>query len=230
MRLAIYLSSFLLCFVVSSTKAVEYLVTDTTGNVINTSNALNLGDNPLPKTIQLWMSYTDAERNLANPAGGLYMGSAIFTPNNAQVANIFPPDGSAFTNPSSQWNPFTVLFNSLTNPTATRVQFNRGSTPSQTGIQLPATSGGTGRVLLLEALISPGANINPTGTTFVVNPFASSPFRYGSPSTSFTDFVQPTTYSFTVVPEPTTYVLGAVASGMLGGVGYYRRKKLAKKA
>jgi hypothetical protein len=230
MRLATYLSSLLLFFVVTSTQAVEYLVTDTNGNVINTSNALNLGDNPVPKTIQLWMSYTDAERNLANPAGGLYMGSAIFTPDNAQVANIIPPDGSAFTNPSSQWNPFTVQFNHASNPTSVRVQFNRGSTPGQTGLQLPATSGGTGRVLLLEALISPRANINPTGTTFAINPFGSSPFRYGSPSTSFTDFAQPTTYSFTVVPEPTTYILGVVATGMLGGVGYYRRKKVAKKA
>jgi len=230
-----FLSALIFLVATSYASAVEYLVTDTSGNTIDTTNALDLGQAPVAKTIQVWLTYTDAERNLANPAGGLFSGGARLTPANAQVANIFPGPSTPYTNPGSQWNPFNTQFNSLTVPTVSQITFSRGSTntdPTQSvGIQLPATTSGVGKLLLFEALISPGATINPSGTNFTMIPVSTAPFRYGTAATSLTAFaVQPNGagYTFTVVPEPTTYALGAVATAMLGGVGYFRRKKVAK--
>ncbi|MFM7591969.1 MAG: hypothetical protein ACKO85_09270, partial [Isosphaeraceae bacterium] len=111
-----FLVSSLLLTYLSSTSAVEYLVTDVGGNVIDNSNPLNLGNDPSPKTIRLWMTYNDTERTATNAnGGGLMGGGARFTSNNALVAAIIEPKESAVTNPGNQWvNPLTVQFNSST--------------------------------------------------------------------------------------------------------------------
>jgi len=227
MRFNSILLSCLLLIAFSSTDAVEFLVTDTNGNTLNTTNKLDLGSSsPSPKTIQLWLTYTDAERTTTNNGGGLFQGAVIATPANAQVANFLPPGTSAVTNPGGQWNPISIQFNSLTTPTILGVSFSRGS---QAGIVLPPTSGGTGKVLLLEYLVSPGPQISSTGTDIVFNVNNSyGLFGYGTSTASIIYNPQPQAYTISVVPEPTTYALGAVATAMLGGVGFYRRKKAVK--
>jgi len=227
--------------VVTTTSAVEYLVTDTSGNVIDNSNPLNLGNNPSPKTIRLWMTYNDTERTATNAnGGGLMGGGARFTSNDSMVAAIVGPGSSAVTNPVNQWvNPLTIQFNSSNPnpPSIMQASFTRGT---QSGLVLDPTVSGIGKILLLEVLITPGPTINPSGTQFTIVSPSGAPMSYGSSSQQYyygaipplgqSIGTQPANYTFTVVPEPTTYVLGAVASGMLGGVGYYRRKKVAKKA
>jgi len=218
---------------VSSASAVEYLITDTSGNALNTTtNVLNLGDNPTPKTIQIWLTYNDTERTVANTNGGLYSGGARITPANTAIAVPSAP----FTNPSNQWNPFNPQPNIPSNPTIYQVTFSRGaSNPDPTlsvGIQLPATVNGVGKFLLFEATVTAGSNVNPIGTNFTIASVATAPFRYGTanlaPSGPIAFSLQPQNYVFMVVPEPTTYALGAVATAMLGGVGFYRRKKSVK--
>jgi len=218
---------------VSSANAVEYLITDTNGNALNsTTNKLDLS-NSTSKVIQVWLTYNDADRNLANPAGGLFSGGARITPSDSNQPTQVAVPAAPFTNPSNQWNPFNPQPNSPTNPTVYQVTFSRGGTnPDPTlsvGIQLPATVSGAGKFLLFEATITAGANLNATGSTFTVAPVSTAPFRYGTGSTSLVAFtLQPQAYTFMVVPEPTTYALGAVATAMLGGVGFYRRKKAVK--
>lgn len=210
---------------VSSLNAVELLVTDSNGNALNTTtNKLDLGFNPTPKTISLWMTYNSSEQATANAAGGLFSGGVILSSSNPTVAMIFPPGSNSVINPNNQWNPIQIDWDQPSNFSAVQTTFSRGT---QLGLQLDNTN----KILLMQYVISPGSTINPAGTDFVLTvPFTYAAFQYGSSSLQ-TDFnPQPSNYTFTVVPEPTTYVLGAVASGMLGGVGYYRRKKVAKKA
>ena len=225
------LTYLLLVFSASRLSAVELLITDSSGNALNTTtNKLNLGDSPTPKVIQLWLTYDDTERTTVNNAGGLYSGGGILTPSDAQVANVFPGPSAPVTNPGNKWNTVTTNFNSQTNPSILGATFTQGA--GQSGLTLPPTVAGSGRFLLLEYLVSPGANINPNGTNFIYTVNTNyAVYSYGTASsiTPFNPQPSPSGYTFTVVPEPTTYVLGAVASGMLGGVGYYRRKKSVKK-
>ena len=224
---------FLCLLLVLSTSylsAVEVIFTDTNGNPLNTTtNKLDLGYSPTAKTVQLWLTYNDTERTTINNAGGLYAGGGILTPQFANIANVFPGPSAPVTNPGNKWSTITTNFNSQSNPTILGATFTQGA--GQSGLALPPTVSGSGRFLLLEYLISPGANISSSGTDFTYQINTNyAVYSYGT-SSGVTPFnPQPNGYTFTVVPEPTTYVLGAVASGMLGGVGYYRRKKLAKKA
>ncbi|MFM7317332.1 MAG: hypothetical protein ACKO5E_10325, partial [bacterium] len=176
-----FLVSSLLLTYLSSTSAVEYLVTDVGGNVIDNSNPLTLGNDPSPKTIRLWMTYNDTERTATNAnGGGLMGGGARFTSNNSLVAAIIGPNTSAVSNPGNQWvNPLTVQFNSSTPnpPSIMQASFTRGT---QSGLVLDPTVGGTGRILLLEVLITPGPNINPTGTQFTIVSPSGAPLSYGS--------------------------------------------------
>jgi hypothetical protein len=103
------------------------------------------------------------------------------------------------------------------------VTFNTNQNP---GIQLPNT-----QFLLFTAVISPGSSINPSGTNVRVSNPSSGTFKYGIPTNPISISgtpPAPSNYDFLVVPEPTTYALGAVATAMLGGVGFYRRKKAVK--
>jgi hypothetical protein len=212
----------LLVLSVTSTQAVEILVTDMSGNSLNTTtNKLDLGNSPTPKTVKLWMTYSSAEATTANTAGGLFSGGVIITPANSSIATIIPPQSSAFTNPNNQWESISSIFNGSTN---VGVSFTQGT--SKTGLTLNSSGG---QILLLEVLISPGPSMSPTGTnfSFTANP-SYAVFSYGT-QTNIQGFnPQPTSFVFTVVPEPTTYALGAVATAMLGGVGFYRRKKAVK--
>jgi len=217
---------------------VEYLVTDTSGNVVNNLTPLDLGSNPQAKTIQLWLTYNDTERTAANAnGGGLMGGAARFTSANSYAAAILPPAASAVTNPGNKWSDVVVQFNTPTAPQPSNIMqasFTRGSSA---GLVLDPTVSGVGRILLLELLITPGSQISTAGTQFTIVSPSNAPFNYGS-STDLKYFgpppvgsgvgTQPINYTFTVVPEPTTYALGAVATAMLGGVGFYRRKKAVK--
>jgi len=212
--------------VTSVTEAVEFLITDQNGIALNdTTNKLNLGDSASPKTVKLWLTYNTTELNAANMSGGLFSGGARFTPQNSQVATVARGAGQVV-NPSSQWNPFTVTYlpiSPTSYPTAMQVEFSRLN--GQSGLTLPATM----QFLLAEIVISPGPSMNSTGTQFtVVVPLSQAPIIYGTAGSQQVFGTQPLNYTFTVVPEPTTIALGAVATAMLGGVGFYRRKKAVK--
>ena len=216
--------TFLIPFIaLGSSKAVELLVTDSNGTVLNTTTSkLDLGYSPTPKTISLWLTYNTTEQLAANQSGGFFSGGVVLTSSVPTAAMIFPPSSSSIINPNNQWNPLQIDWDQPSNFSAVQTTFSRGT---QAGLQLD----GFGRILLMQYVISPGTTINSTGTDFNLSvPVEYASFQYGSASgqTNFTK--QPDDYNFTVVPEPTTYVLGTVASGMLAGVGYYRRKKVAK--
>ena len=219
----IFIALILSCISIGNAKAVELLITDSNGNALNTTtNKLDLGFNPTPKTISVWLTYSSAEQSAANNNGGLWRGGFIATPNNADIANIFPPSSSSIINPNNQWGAPSYQWDSDTDPRALFVQVSRAA--GQVGLQLDNSL----RFLVVQLVVSPGKSINSSGTDFIFNVPPEATFAYNGGATAFVP--QPQAYSFTVVPEPTTYVLGVVASGMLGGVGYYRRKKLVKKA
>lgn len=198
--------------------AVEFLVTDSNGVTIgNTSSDwLDLGHNPTPKTIQLWLTFNASEQATANAAGGLMGGGARITPSNASVANIFPPGSSSVINPNSQWKALQILFNSLTNPTAIQTSFSRGQ---DSGLFL----GNDMKILLMEYVISPGATINSTGTQFSVVVPTSALFKYGTSGSQTVFSTQPSNFTFTVVPEPSTYVFCSLATFTLFGLGFRKR-------
>ena len=233
MRIAQPILAFLMVLAIApSANALEFLITDSNNNPLTSAagaNPLNLGDNPVQQTIKVWVTYNSTDQSTYNNAGGLLGGTVLMSFSNVRNplespvgAFIFGPYGTNpgfITNSNSQ---FTPGFTTAANSSQVQVTFNTGTNP---GIQLPSN-----QFLLFTAVIAPGATINSQGTNVVVNNPSSGLFRYGSPSAPVSISPSPSPYNFTVVPEPATYVLGAVASGMLGGVGYYRRKKVAKKA
>lgn len=215
------LAAILFAFSISQTlvvcHAVEYLVTDSNGVTVGNSPSdwLDLGHNPTPKTIQLWLTYSGSEQTAANNAGGLMAGGARITPSNASVANIFPPGSSSVINPNNQWNPLQIQFNSLTVPTAVQTTFSRGT---NSGLTL----GNDMKILLLEFVISPGATINASGTVFSVVVPSTAKFSYGTAFSQTNFTVQPSNLTFTVVPEPSTYVFCSLATFALVGIGLKR--------
>jgi hypothetical protein len=58
----------------STVSGLEYIVTNTVGGyntpLNTTTNKLDLGDNPVAKTIYLYIKYSQAEANLVNDTGG----------------------------------------------------------------------------------------------------------------------------------------------------------------
>lgn len=210
--------------VVGNVNAVELLVTDSNGNTLNTTtNKLDLGFTPTPKTISVWLTYNSTEQSTANTAGGLFSGGLSVSSYTPTAAMIFPPASSSVINPNNQWNPTQIFWDQPSNFSTVVATFSRGQ---QSGLLMDNSM----RILLLQFVVSPGSTINSTGSVFNVSvPLAYADFQYGSASGQLSFTNQPIDYQFTVVPEPTTYALGLVASGVLGGVGYYRRKKSVKK-
>lgn len=216
------LLSLLLLLNCNSLLGVEYLVTDTNGTQLggSTSNQLDLGHNPVPQTIQVWMTYSAAEQTTANTAGGLFAGGVLLNYANPRIA-LTPLGTSSFTNPNSIWAVSQSLWVAGSTGTANYPQyyqttFNRGQNQG-------LTLDGTLKILVAEFVVSPGDAINPSGTTVSLTVPGSAKFKYGTPSLTTQFAVQPSLYSFTVVPEPSTYVFASLATGVLSFLGYRRR-------
>jgi hypothetical protein len=202
--------------------SIEFLVTDTNGTQLggSTSNQLDLGHSPVPKTIQVWMTYSSAEQSTANAAGGLFSGGALLDYNNPRIA-LTPLGSGSFTNPNNIWTVSQTLWAAGTNgtdnyPQYYQASFNRSLNP---GISLD----GTLKILVAEFVVSPGDAINAAGTLVSLTVPGSANFKYGSASGQTAFAIQPSLYTFTVVPEPSTYVFCSLATFALVGIGLKRR-------
>jgi hypothetical protein len=223
MKSNVFLLLSLLVFLnCNSLFGVEYLVTDTNGTQLggSTSNQLDLGHNPVPQTIQVWMTYSAAEQTTANSAGGLFSGGVLLNYANPRIA-LTPLGAGSFTNPNSIWSLQQTLWAAGSTGTANYPQYYQASFNRGTNSGL--TLDGTLKILVAEFVVSPGDAINSTGTTVSLTVPGTALFKYGSSSSNTAFSTQPSTYNFTVVPEPSTYVFVSLATGVLSFMGYRRR-------
>lgn len=226
----------------SKSKGLEYVVTDTLGGYNNplntTTNKLNFGDNPVPKTVYIYLKYSDTEANTINDVAGsgtartpgLYSGSFQigFTASTAayvrQSSDITTgPSGSSLT-----WNTFTPsLPPSVSNARATMTQGVGGQ-------GLPISNPGVGNFgyqLVGQVLISNGA-IDYNGATVTVSYVSTS--RWASVNKNGTAaFItaQPANFTFTVVPEASSIAMGVIGATTIFATAFHRHSKqrLARK-
>lgn len=217
--------------------ALEYVVTDTVGGYNNplntTTNKLNLGDNPVAKTVYVYIKYSQAEADTINgvtgPTGsttpGLYGGSFQFTFGTAnQVAVKTSSDitrGPAGT--TLNWDTFTPNVPPTTG--TPRAVFNQGISAPVLTVTDPGV-GNFGYYVIGQVLISPGTALTSAGSTVTTSRVTGASWSYiqrdGSPGT----FAAPTTFAFTVVPEASTVSMGVLSVASILGSALQRRRKL----
>lgn len=205
--------------------ALEYVVTDTLGGYNNplntTTNKLNLGDNPVAKTVYVYIKYSQAEANIINdvngtgtlnPNPGLYGGSMQMTFSAPTIAGVKlssditrGPNGTTL-----NWDTFTP-----TVPPASaspRVSFNQGLTAPYLSVTDPG-AGNFGYYVISQVVISPGTSINSSGTNVQVSknlPTGAS-WTAVDKENNIIQLGAPTVFNFTVVPEASTWAMGVVS-------------------
>lgn len=221
----------------TSSHALEYVVTDTIGGYNNplntTTNKLNLGDNPVPKTVYVYIKYTQTEADTINgvtgPSGtttpGLYGGSFQFAFGTAnQVAVKTTSDitrGPAGT--TLNWDTFTP---NVPPTTATpRAVFNQGLTAPALAVADPGV-GNFGYYVIGQVLISPGTALTSAGSTVTTSRVTGASWSYIQKDGSSGTFAAPTTFAFTVVPEASTISMGMISAASIVGTALQRRRKL----
>ncbi len=218
----------LLSGITSRVTALEYIVTSSVGGyntpLNNTTNKLDLGDNPVAKTVYVYMKYSQAEALQINvPNGGLQGGSFKLTFGSATVAGV--NSALDITRGPSNTLAWTV-FTPTVAPTTTTPQaiFNQGLAGTLLNVIDPG-AGNFGYYIIGQVLISPGSTINPTGTTVTVAKVGGASWSYfdtsGNPQVLA---VSPSTFQFTVVPEASTIAMGLVSVVSLVSTGLYRRR------
>lgn len=236
-RVRILLMVGLLVTSASKSRGLEYVVTDTLGGynspLNTTTNKLNFGDNPVPKTVYVYLKYSDTEANTINDVAGsgtartagLFSGSfqmaftaasAAYVKQNSDITA--GPAGS-----SLSWNTFnTSLPPSAANARATMTQ---GVGGQGLPISYPGV-GNFGYQLVGEVLISNGA-IDSTGATVTVSYVSTS--RWASVNKNGTAaFIatQPANFTFTVVPEASSVAMGLIGAVSIVGTTIHRRVRL----
>lgn len=220
----------------SKVSGLEYIVTNTVGGyntpLNTTTNKLDLGDNPVAKTIYVYIKYSQAEANLVNDTGGtgsfaagLYGGSFKLTFATTTVAGV--NSSSDITRGSSNtlnWASFTPNISPAT--TTPQSIFNQGAVAPLLTMADPGV-GNFGYYIIGQVLISPGSTINPTGTVVTVGKVSGANWAYFDTNNNLATLtLTPSTFQFTVVPEPSTIAMGLISGISLVATGFYRRRQL----
>ena len=224
----------LLSACLAQVEALEFVVTDTVGGyntpLNTTTNKLNLGDNPVPKTVYVYIKYSQAEANTINDTAGtgsttpgLYGGSFQFAYGTANIVAV-KTSGDITRGPAGStlnWDTFTP---NVPPTTATvRATFNQGLTAPALVVADPG-AGNFGYYVIGQVLISP-ATINPTGSTITVSRLAGASWQSINKAGGAVALGVPTTFTFTVVPEPSSIALSIFSAFALAGTAIQRRKR-----
>ena len=223
--------AFLSCRNASS---LEYVVTDDAGTILGGSSILNLGDQPIPKNVLVYLKYTTAEANIINGVGtigsspaGFYSGSYQFAILNTARATV-AATGDMTTAYSWQQTSKTVPTSLPTSSNAI-VSFVQNANTARLDVTPVVSPASTGMLLLGQVLISPGSAVNPIGTTFTLSQSSGGDWISTDKTGAFdnpTFWNAPTLISFTVVPEPSTIAMGLISGISLVATGFYRRRQV----
>ena len=223
--------AFLSC---GNASSLEYVVTDDVGTVLGGSSILNLGDQPIPKNVLIYLKYTAAEADIINGVGtvgsspaGFWSGSyqlAIGNTARATVATV----GDMTT--SFSWAKIDkTVPTSLPTSSNAITMFAQNAHTARAGVTPVVNPATTGMLLLGQVLISPGSAVNPLGTTFTLSQSTGGDWISTDKTSTFdapTFWNAPTVVAFTVVPEPTTIAMGLISGISLLATGFYRRRQV----
>ena len=214
----------------SRANALEYIITDAQG-VSLSGGILDLGDNPTPKNVLIYLRYTTAEAAIINDTAGsgstqspgLYSGSYQLDFANSVRATV--ASTSDITRGTGQTLNWSVYSTSLS-PTP-RASFNQG-TGSDPALLVPSVVAPAlyNQILLGQVTISPGSAVNPAGTLVTLGVASSGDFISFKKDGDFVLWADPTALTFTVVPEPSTIAMGLISGISLVATGFYRRRQV----
>ena len=232
------LVALLLSISSSTANALEYYVTDVQGNSL-AGGTLDLGQNPISKTVYVYLKYTQAEANTINGVGtsgpnqaGLFSGSFQLNFANSGIALVNTSSniaqGTYLTGLSSlQWTPSLQIPSSGVQNA--KALFTATSSPNpRYAVPNPISPATDGYIQIGQVVISPGATVNPSGTLVTLGmPSGGTWISSNTNSTSRnTIWATPTALTFTVVPEPSTIAMGLISGISLVATGFYRRRQV----
>lgn len=225
----------LLALTTSDLRALEYVVTDTIGGYNNplntTTNRLNLGDNPVAKTVYVYIKYSQAEADTINDitgtgstTPGLVSGSFQFAFGTANMVAVKTasditrgPSGTTL-----NWDSFTPNVPPVTG--SVRATFSQGLLAPALGVSDPG-AGNFGYYVIGQVLISPGTALTSAGTTVTTSRLIGASWNYQKKDGSGGTFAAPTTFQFTVVPEPSSVAMSLLSFSAVVCTTVHRRRK-----
>jgi hypothetical protein len=215
-------------FLSSSANALEYIITDAQG-VSLSGGTLDLGDNPTPKNVLIYLRYTAAEAAIINDTAGsglttpgLYSGSyQLDFANSARATVASTSDITRGTGQTLNWG----VYSTSLSPTP-RASFNQGITDPALVVPSVVAPALYNQILLGQVTISPGTAVNPLGTLVTLGVASPGDFISFQKDGNFVFWADPTALTFTVVPEPSTIAMGLISGISLVATGFYRRRQL----
>jgi hypothetical protein len=213
----------------SRANALEYIITDAQG-VSLSGGILDLGDNPTPKNVLIYLRYTTAEAAIINDTAGsglttpgLYSGSyQLDFANSARATVASSSDITRGTGQTLNWS----VYSTSLSPTP-RASFNQG-TGSDPALPVPSVVAPAlyNQILLGQVTISPGSAVNPAGTLVTLGVASPGDFISFKKDGDIVFWTDPTALTFTVVPEPSTIAMGLISGISLMATGFYRRRQV----
>jgi hypothetical protein len=213
----------------SRAKALEYIITDAQG-VSLSGGILDLGDNPTPKNVLIYLRYTTAEAAIINDTAGsgsttpgFFSGSYQLAFTNSAIATVASESGiTRGTGQTLNW----VNYSNKALPTP-RASFNQGTGTDPAlpvpGVVSPALYN---QILLGQVTISPGSAVNPSGTLVTLGIVSTQDFISFRKNGDIEIWTDPSSLTFTVVPEPSTIAMGLISGISLVATGFYRRRQV----
>ena len=213
----------------SRANALEYIITDAQG-VSLSGGILDLGDNPTPKNVLIYLRYTTAEAAIINDTAGsgstqspgLYSGSyQLDFANSARATVALASDITRGTGQTLNWS----VYSTSLSPTP-RASFNQGISDPALVVPSVVSPALYNQILLGQVTISPGSAVNPAGTLVTLGVASPGDFISFQKDGNFVFWTDPTALTFTVVPEPSTIAMGLISGISLLATGFYRRRQV----
>jgi hypothetical protein len=212
----------------SRANALEYIITDAQG-VSLSGGILDLGDNPTPKNVLIYLRYTSVEAAIINDTAGsgsttpgLYSGSyQLDFANSARATVALASDITRGTGQTLNWS----VYSTSLSPTP-RASFNQGISDPALVVPSVVSPALYNQILLGQVTISPGSAVNPAGTLVTLGVASPGDFISFQKDGNFVFWNDPTALTFTVVPEPSTIAMGLISGISLVATGFYRRRQV----
>lgn len=212
----------------SSANALEYIITDAQG-VSLSGGILDLGDNPTPKNVLIYLRYTSVEAAIINDTAGsgsttpgLYSGSyQLDFANSARATVALASDITRGTGQTLNWS----VYSTSLSPTP-RASFNQGISDPALVVPSVVSPALYNQILLGQVTISPGSAVNPAGTLVTLGVASPGDFISFQKDGNFVFWTDPTAITFTVVPEPSTIAMGLISGISMVATGFYRRRQV----
>jgi hypothetical protein len=212
----------------SRANALEYIITDAQG-VSLSGGILDLGDNPTPKNVLIYLRYTSVEAAIINDTAGsgsttpgLYSGSyQLDFANSARATVALASDITRGTGQTLNWS----VYSTSLSPTP-RASFNQGISDPALVVPSVVSPALYNQILLGQVTISPGSAVNPAGTLVTLGVASPGDFISFQKDGNFVFWTDPTALTFTVVPEPSTIAMGLISGISLLATGFYRRRQV----